>query len=158
MTTDNIPKYYHPGRFARVGHLAIFGELHPSYAEPFKFRQRVYLTEIDLELLLSTSAGRQIGQIPKYPGIRRDFSLLLDKGTQYGAVQRTIADTGISELVRVEPFDRMESGAFPETKYSLSISVVYQSTERTLADVEVEAFDRKILQALEERLGAELRK
>lgn len=158
LTTDNIPKYYHPGRFARVGHLAIFGELHPSYAEPFKFRQRVYLAEIDLELLLANSAGRQIDQIPKYPAIRRDFSLLLDKGTQYGAVQRTIADTGISELVRVEPFDRMESGSFPETKYSLSISVVYQSIERTLTDVEVETFDRKILQSLEERHGAELRK
>jgi phenylalanyl-tRNA synthetase beta subunit len=52
----------------------------------------------------------------------------------------------------------MESGAFPETKYSLSISVVYQSTERTLTDVEVETFDRKILQSLEERHGAELRK
>ena len=158
LTTDNIPKYYHPGRFARIGHLAIFGELHPSYAEPFKFRQRVYLAEIDLELLLAGSATRQIDQIPRYPAIRRDFSLLLDKGTQYGAVQRTISGTGIPELVRVEPFDRMESGSFPETKYSLSISVVYQSAERTLTDVEVESFDKKILQALAERLGAELRK
>ncbi len=158
LTTDNIPKYYHPGRFARVGHLAMFGELHPNYAEPFKFRQRVYLAEIDLQLLLSNSGARPVDQIPKFPAIRRDFSLVLDKGTQYGAVQKTIAGTGISEIVRVEPFDRMESGSFPETKYSLSISVVYQSTDRTLTDVEVEGFDRKILQALEERLGAQLRK
>src|SRR6185436_17109395 len=158
LTADNIPKYYHPGRFARVGHLAIFGELHPRYAEPFKFRQRVYLAEIDIELLLANPTAMHVDQIPKYPAVRRDFSLLLNRGTQYGAVQRTIANTGISELVRVEPFDRMESGAFPESKYSLSISVTYQSTERTLTDVEVESFDRKILQALEERLGAELRK
>ncbi len=157
-TTDNIPKYYHPGRFARVGHLALFGELHPDYAEPFKFRQRVYLAEVDIELLLASATARQIDQISKYPAIRRDFSLLLPKGTQYGAVQRTIAGTGISDLVRVEPFDRIESGAWPEAKYSLSISVIYQSTERTLTDVEVETFDRKILQALEERLGAELRR
>jgi phenylalanyl-tRNA synthetase beta chain len=133
-------------------------ELHPDYAEPFKFRQRVYLAEIDLELLLSSSVTRSIDQIPRFPAIRRDFSLLLDKGTQYGAVQKTIANTGISEIVRVEPFDRMESGSFPETKYSLSISVVYQSADRTLTDVEVESFDRTILQALDERLGAQLRK
>jgi phenylalanyl-tRNA synthetase beta chain len=158
LSTDNIPKYYHPGRFARVGHLAMFGELHPGYAEPFKFRQRVYLAEIDIELLSGSSSTHQVDAIAKYPAIRRDFSLLLDKGTQYASVQRTIADTGISELVRVEPFDRMESGSFPETKYSLSISVVYQSAERTLTDVEVEGFDRKILQALEDRLGAQLRK
>ncbi|HZI50820.1 MAG TPA: phenylalanine--tRNA ligase subunit beta [Terriglobia bacterium] len=157
LTTDNIPKYYHPGRFARVGHLAMFGELHPSYAEPFKFRQRVYIAEIDIELLLGASAGRQLEQIPRYPGVKRDFSLLFDKGTQYATVHRTISDAGISELVRVEPFDRMESGSFPETKYSLSISVVYQSAERTLTDVEVETFDKKIIKRLEERLGAQLR-
>ena len=73
-------------------------------------------------------------------------------------MQRTIAGAGIAELVRVEPFDRMDSGPFPKTKYSLSISVVYQSTERTLTDVEVDAFDKKLLKNLEERLGAQLRK
>jgi phenylalanyl-tRNA synthetase beta chain len=158
MSTDNIPKYYHPGRFSRVGHLAMFGELHPAYAEPFKFRQRIYLAEIDIELLLGSSQSRQIEQIPRYPSVKRDFSLLFDKGTQYATVYRTIADTGISELIRVEPFDRMESGPFPETKYSLSISVVYQSAERTLTDVEVESFDRRIVDTLEGRLGAQLRK
>jgi len=158
LTTDNIPKYYHPGRFARVGHLAMFGELHPEYAEPFKFRQRVYMAEIDIELLLGSSENRQIEQIPKYPAVKRDFSLLLEKGTQYATVHRTIAGAGISELIRVEPFDRMESGPFPETKYSLSVSVVYQSAERTLTDVEVEGFDKRIIDILEKRLGAHLRK
>ena len=158
LSTDNIPRYYHPGRFARIGHLALFGELHPAYAEPFKFRQRVYLAEVDLDMLLATSESRQIETIPRYPAIKRDFSLLFDKGTQYAAVHRTIAAAGIPELVRVEPFDRMDSGPFPETKYSLSISVVYQSTERTLTDVEVDAFDKELLHNLEERLGAQLRK
>ena len=158
LTTDNIPKYYHPGRFARVGHLAIFGELQPAYAEPYKFRQRVQLAEIDVEMLLAGSAAREIEAIPRYPAIRRDFSLLLDKGTQYAAVHRTILNAGVAELVRVEPFDRMESGPFPGTKFSLSISVVYQSAERTLTDVEVDGFDKKILQTLEQRLGAQLRK
>src|SRR5439155_737999 len=54
--------------------------------------------------------------------------------------------------------DRMETGPFPAGKYSLSISVLYQSRERTLTDVEVEAFDRKLLQVLEQRLGARLRR
>ena len=136
----------------------MFGELHPSYAEPFKFRQRVYLAEIDFELLLGSTANRQIEQIPRFPAIKRDFSLLLDKGTQYAAVQRTITDAGISELVRVDPFDRLDTGSFSEGKYSLSVSVVYQSAERTLTDSEVEDFDRKILRNLEESLGAQLRK
>jgi phenylalanyl-tRNA synthetase beta chain len=158
VTTDNIPKYYHPGRFGRVGHLAMFGELHPTYAEPFKFRQRVYLAELDIELLMGGSVNRLVEAIPRFPAVKRDFSLLLERGTQYAAVQRTITDAGVSELVRVEPFDRLESGPFPETRYSLSVTVVYQSAERTLTDSEVDDFDKKILKHLEERLGAQLRK
>jgi phenylalanyl-tRNA synthetase beta chain len=107
---------------------------------------------------MGSSTVHQVEQIPRFPAIGRDFSLLLDKGTQYAAVQRTITDAGISELLRVEPFDRLESGPFPETKYSLSVSLFYQSTERTLTDSEVDEFDKKILKNLEERLGAQLRK
>jgi phenylalanyl-tRNA synthetase beta subunit len=69
-----------------------------------------------------------------------------------------IAGVGIPELLHVEPFDRLESGPFADSQYSLSISVVYQAPERTLTDVEVESFDRKILDVLEQRLGAQLRK
>jgi phenylalanyl-tRNA synthetase beta chain len=158
LTTDNRPKYYHPGRFARIGHLALFGELHPAYAEPFKFRQRIYIAEIDIDMLLSSAMDRPIREIPKFPAIRRDFSLLLDRGTSYASVRETILRMGIPEVADVNPFDRMESGAFPESKYGLSISVRYQSNERTLTDVEVEAFDRDILKTLEERLGAQVRK
>ena len=108
--------------------------------------------------ILSRTSKRLVQAIPRFPAIRRDFSFVLDKGTQYAAVQRMIADVGIPELTRIEPFDRMESGQFAETKYSLSISVVYQSPDRTLTDTEVEGFDRRILDVLEQRLGAQLRK
>jgi phenylalanyl-tRNA synthetase beta chain len=158
ITGDNIPQYFHPGRFARCGHIARFGELHPQYADALKLKQRVYLAEVDIEMLLAIPKTRQVRPVPRYPAVRRDLSLLLDKGTQYGAVAETIGLAGITELIRVEPFDRMLAGPFPENKYSLSISVVYQSADRTLTDVEVEGFDRKLMDILETRLGAQLRK
>src|SRR5262249_29369914 len=135
-----------------------FGELHPEYAALFKIRPRVYIAEFDVQQLLALEPRRQVEPLPRFPGVRRDFSLLLDKGTQYGAVHQMILEVGVPELVRVDPFDRMEEGAFPAGKYSLAVSVLYQSTERTLTDAEVEAFDQKILQALEQRLGAQLRR
>jgi phenylalanyl-tRNA synthetase beta chain len=158
ILTDGIPKHYHPGRAARMGDIAVLGELHPEYAAPFKLRHRVYLAELEIEKLLSTEPQRQVQQIPRFPAIRRDFSLLLNKGTQYGTVYRMIQEAAIPELVRVEPFDRMETGPFPEEKYTLAISVVYQSQERTLTDAEVEEFDQRVIHVLEERVGAQLRK
>jgi len=123
-----------------------------------KIRHRVVVAEIDIDRILSARSRAQVQPIPRFPAIRRDFSLLLDKGTQYAAVHRIIAESGVPEVARIEPFDRIETGSFPESKYSLSISVVYQSNERTLTDAEVETFDRRILELLEQRLGAQLRK
>jgi phenylalanyl-tRNA synthetase beta chain len=158
LSTEGIPPYYHPGRSARFGDLAVFGEIHPEQLEALKIRHRVVLGEINVEALLSETSKHSVQAIPRFPAIRRDFSFLLDKGTQYAVVQRMIADVGIPELTRIEPFDRMDIGQFADTRYSLSLSVVYQSTDRTLTDSEVEGFDRRILDVLEQRLGAQLRK
>jgi phenylalanyl-tRNA synthetase beta chain len=154
---DGLPHYYHPGRSLRSGELFVLGELHPDYADEYKLRHRVYLAEIDVELLLAGKARRSIEAVAKFPAIRRDFSLVLDRGTRYADVEQAVRSAGIAELVHVEPFDRLDSGPFPESKYALAISLIYRSSERTLTDDEVENFDNAILHSLNQRLGAELR-
>jgi phenylalanyl-tRNA synthetase beta chain len=157
LAVNDLPPYYHPGRAARLGAAVVFGELNPSLAESMKIRQRVYLAEVDLETILQSGTRKQVSAIPRHPSVRRDFSLVLDKGTHYGDVRRVIEDARIPELERIEPFDRLESGAFPETKYALSISVTYRAPDRTLTDAEVERFDRRIVELLGERVSAHLR-
>ena len=153
----SMPGYYHPGRAAHVGDVLVFGELHPDYAREYKFKSRVYIAEIDLELLFESTARPSIAALPRFPSIRRDFSLLLNRTTRYADVVKAVRTPGIPELVRVEPFDRLESGPFPQSKYALAISLMYQSPERTLTDEEVETFDKRILDSLRQQLGAELR-
>ncbi len=153
----SIPGYYHPGRAVSNGDLVVFGELHPDYAAEYKFRHRIYIAEIDVELLLESKELQVIEGIPKFPSIRRDLSLLLTKDTRYEDVERAVQGVKIPELVRIEPFDRLETGQFGESKYALAISLTYQSSERTLTDDEVENFDKAILDSLKQRLGAELR-
>jgi phenylalanyl-tRNA synthetase beta chain len=159
LTLDarKLPPYYHPGRAAAFGEVVVFGELHSGYAEAFKLRHRVYLAEFDVAGLLAAKGRRSIQPIAKFPSIRRDLSLLLVKGTRYADVHASVVGLKIPELVRVEPFDRLEGGSVPESKYALAISLTYQSTERTLTDEEVDAFDKQVLDSLKQRLGAELR-
>jgi phenylalanyl-tRNA synthetase beta chain len=149
------PLYYHPGRFARSTDDVLFGELHPEYAELFKLRQRVYIAELKLNPILSSLEDHEIRPIPKYPSIRRDLSLLVNKGVTYAEVLAAMPRP--KELVKIEAFDRVESGPFPESKYSLAISVWYQSNERTLTDAEVEELHSSVLQALAAK-GMEQRK
>ncbi len=157
MERTGMPSSYHPGRSARHGDLVMMGELHPECTEPFKVRQRVYIAEFDIDAVLEHRERRQVQPIPRFPSIRRDFSLLLDRSTRFSDVKAAIESARIPELVEVGPFDRLETGSFPESRYSLAISVVYQSSERTLTDSEVEQFDQQILKLLGQRLGAQLR-
>ena len=76
---------------------------------------------------------------------------------KYADVEQAVRAVAIPQLIEIEPFDRLERGPFPESKYALAISLTYQSPDRTLTDDEVEVFDKRILDSLRQRLGAELR-
>jgi phenylalanyl-tRNA synthetase beta chain len=150
------PAYYHPGRAMRIGDVVALGELHPDYADEYKLKRRVYIAEFDLDIIESETSS-PIQALPRFPSIRRDLSLILDRGTRYADVEHVVSGANIPELVKIDVFDRMESGPFPPTKYALAISLIYQSPDRTLTDDEVEKFDRQVLDSLKQRLGAELR-
>jgi phenylalanyl-tRNA synthetase beta chain len=154
---EPLPPYYHPGRAVRIGDVVVFGELHPDYAEEYKLRSRIYVAELNVAMILEFQNPPAIEAVPKFPSIRRDLSLLVEKDTRYAQVEHAVVGLGIPELKKVEPFDRLESGSFPATKYALAISLTYQSPERTLTDEEVERYDKQILESLKQRLGAELR-
>ena len=141
----------------RLGDLLVFGELHPDYARDYKLKHRVYMAEFDVQLLFESRARRSIEAVPRFPSIRRDFSLLLNKAVKYADVEHAVQAAAIPQLTGIEPFDRLESGPFPESKYALAISLTYQSPDRTLRDDEVEVFDRRILDCLRQHLGGELR-
>jgi len=152
-----LPDYYHPGRAMRIGDVIVLGELHPDYADDYKLRHRVYLAELSVDSILESDARPAIHAIPKFPSIRRDFSLLLDRDKLYRDVEMAVLNMKIPELLNLEPFDRLDSGPFPMSKYALAISLTYQSPERTLTDDEVDRFNKQILDSLRQRLGAELR-
>jgi phenylalanyl-tRNA synthetase beta chain len=153
----NLPGYYHPGRSVRLGDRAVLGELRENVAQEFRIRQKVYLAEIQVERLYETGLRIvAVTPIPKYPRVRRDFSLLLDRAIRFSEVASAVRSAGVPELVSVLPFDRLERGSFPESCYSLAIGIEYQPPDRTLTDAEVEEYDRRVLARLE-AIGARLR-
>ena len=158
VNKTNLPAYYHPGRSIRFGETAILGELHPDQTNAFKLRQKIYLAEIQLDKLYELDRTEIAAKvIPKYPSIRRDLSLVFSQETDYAAVLRVIETENISELIEIEPFDRLLEGPFPEDCYSLTLKLVYQASDRTLTDDEVHVFDQRIIHRLKSELGAKLR-
>jgi phenylalanyl-tRNA synthetase beta chain len=157
-SVDNLPAHYHPGRAVRLGTVAVLGELEPERARSLKLRQKVYVAEIQVEELYRPGLKNIAAvPIPKYPPIRRDLSLVLARKVRYSDVVRAIREAGIGELIETAPFDKLDQGPFPETCYSLAVSLVFQSSERTLTDEDVEGFVGQILGRLG-AIGVELRR
>jgi phenylalanyl-tRNA synthetase beta chain len=141
--------------------LGAAGQLAKRVAEKFKFRQDVFLAEINLGPLYcmyyGTKNNRRYEPLPRFPGVERDFSLFLADGVTFAQVQQTIQSLGIAEIASVEAADLFRGKNVPAGKFSLLVRVVFQSRESTLTEPQINDFSARIVAALEKQLGAALR-
>jgi phenylalanyl-tRNA synthetase beta chain len=141
--------------------LGAAGQLAKRVAEKFKFRQDVFLAEINLGPLYCTYYGtknnRRYEPLPRFPGVERDFSLFLADGVTFAQVQKTVQSLGIAEIVSIEAADLFRGKNVPAGKFSLLVRVVFQGREATLTEPQINAFSASIIAALEKNLGAALR-
>ena len=137
------------------------GQIAKRIAEQFKFRQEVYVAELNLEPLLTgferAAAALCFKPLPRYPAVERDFSLVLADGMQFAQVVETIRTLGIAEMQNIEAGDLFRGGQIPAGKYSLMIRVTFQSAEATFTDAQLNDYSSRIVAALQQKLGAALR-
>ncbi len=115
--------------------------------------------EIDFAKLVELATEERIYTAPsKYPAMVRDVSLLVEQGTKVVEVLNLINRVG-NKLVRdVDLFDIYQGENIPENKKNLAFHIIFQSAERTLTDKEVNQLQNKIIKALEDEGGWEVRK
>lgn len=134
------------------------GRLTDEIAADYKFRQPVFVAEIDLETLLAAPERKIIYRpLPIYPSSARDVSLLVKRAIGFEDIRRLIAEHNFELCRNVEFVDLYEGKGVSETERSLTIRLEYRSDERTLLDEEVETINREILNVLETNLGARQR-
>ena len=158
----SVPDYYHPAVAAELrldtDSLGICGQLHPRVCESYKIKQPVFLAEIPLEPWYRYQPPERVaGELPKFPAVQRDLSLVLAKDIECEAIEAVVLHAGIREVQRCFPFDLYFGEKLPSDKKGISISIVYQSSDRTLVDEEVNQFHETILNLLRSKLGAQLR-
>lgn len=153
---------YHPGRSADVivddEKICVFGELSPDIAENYDINKRVYIAEINLELLFKHANDEKIYKpLPKYPAVERDIAVLVDKNTFVADIENVIRKAGGKLVDDVKLFDVYEGENIPDDKKSVAFSILYRSYDKTLTDEEVSKVHDKIVKSLNEELGAQLR-
>lgn len=140
------------------GHIGSIGRLAQSIAAEYKFRQPVYVAEIDLTALLS-AAGEKVVYTPlaRYPSVTRDVSLLVSRRHTFADVMRAIREQQVEDCREAQLVGVYEGANLPEGMRSLTLRLEYRADERTLRDEEVDLMHGRIVAALEEKFDAKLR-
>ena len=157
---DNHPAL-HPGQSARIligdKPAGWVGALHPGLLEELGLSAEVILFELSLAPLNNDKPIRY-QPISKYPQIRRDLSLLVNKSVTAGQIElavREVVEPGL--LKSLDIFDVYTGESIPADKKSLAMALTLQDEKRTLIDAEITAVIDTILKKLDVDLAIVLR-
>lgn len=153
---------FHPGRCANIiyngSFFGIMGEIHPDVAENYDISARVYICEIDFEGLIRHSNTEKLYMpLPKYPSVERDIALVVEEKVFVKEIEDIIKSNGGKLLESVELFDIYRGKQVKEGYKSVAYNLVYRDINKTLTDDEVNSVQDRVVKALKEKLGAELR-
>ena len=153
---------FHPTRAASISigktRIGAIGELHPRVCERFAVPEGTVAFEVAFAGLLAASHGRvKVEELSRFPAVYIDIAVVVGEGVGAGKVQDVIRRAGAPEVTSVQLFDVYAGEQVPEGKKSLAFALELRSHERTLSDEDAERVRDRILEALRERTGAELR-
>ncbi|KIO51872.1 phenylalanine--tRNA ligase subunit beta [Flavobacterium hibernum] len=138
--------------------LVEMGVVKKSILKTFGIKQDVYFADFNWDLVLKIITGKiKYTEIPKYPEVRRDLALLIDKDTTYESIFNLAKQTEKSLLKDINLFDVYEGEKLPEGKKSYALSFTIQDNTKTLTDAQIDKIMSKLQQTFETELGATLR-
>jgi phenylalanyl-tRNA synthetase beta chain len=143
---------FHPGKTARTP-AGVLGEIHPAVLEDgwggF---------ELDLETLFAASREPVTYEdVVSFPLVRQDIAVVVPEEVEAGALLAAAREAAGPELRDLRVFDVYRGEQVGEGKKSIAFAAAFQSTERTLSDEDAAAIRGRIVAALAEHFGAELR-
>jgi phenylalanyl-tRNA synthetase beta chain len=135
------------------------GRISKSYLLKFDIEQDVYYGHIDWDLLLKMIKNHSVSfrELPKYPSVRRDLALLLDRGVKFGQIRETAFSTERNILHEVNLFDVYESDSLGKNKKSYAVSFILRDELKTLTDKSIDKVMGNLIRAFEKELGAQIR-
>ena len=156
-------RHLREGQAARVhlegqGAIGTIGRLSEELAAEWKFRQPVYVAELDFTSL-QTVAELPVLYAPlaRYPSVVRDVSLLIERRITLAEMLETIFGLQLETLRDAKLVDVYEGASLPEGRRSVTLRLEYRADERTLRDEEVDEMHARVVTALAEKFGAQQR-
>ena len=139
--------------------LATFGVVSKKILKAFDIDNEVYYADLNWKELMKAIKGNAVyyKEISKFPAVKRDLALLIDKNVQFAEIEKIAYETDKKLLKSVELFDVYEGKNLEAGKKSYAVSFMLQDENATLNDKQIDKFMQKLITNLQNKLDAKLR-
>ena len=139
--------------------LATFGVLHEKIQKAFDIDNEVYYADLNWKELMKAIKNNTVAykEISKFPAVKRDLALLIDKKVQFAEIEKIAYETDKKLLKSVELFDVYEGKNLEAGKKSYAVSFMLQDENATLNDKQIDKVMQKLIANLQNKLDAKLR-
>ena len=139
--------------------LVSFGRLNSKLVKSFGVKSTVYAADFNWDLMLELARYTKIKyrEVSKFPEVRRDLSLLVNKSVSFDELKKIAVATDNKILKLVNLFDVYEGDKLPEGKKSYALSFIMADETKTLTDIYVDKVMEKLMKSFTDKAGAEIR-
>lgn len=150
----------HPGQSAalydRGQQIGWVGSLHPDIAAQLGLNLPTMLFELEFRAIDSV-AMPVYRPISKYPAVRRDIAIVVDREVAAETLQQKIVESAGQLLIAAQIFDIYAGEGIESGKKSVALGLTFQDPSRTLIDDEINQVIDRVVAVLEHEFDAKLR-
>ncbi|MBK7850366.1 MAG: phenylalanine--tRNA ligase subunit beta [Bacteroidetes bacterium] len=140
--------------------LVTFGSIRKNQLKPFDISNEVFYADFDWDRLVKLAAKKpvQYTEVSKFPVVRRDLSMLIDRQMTYAQIEAIAYKTERKLLRELRLFDVYQGDKIEAGKKSYAVTFLLNDDEQTLTEKQIDKTMEKLMSALEKEAGAIIRK
>jgi phenylalanyl-tRNA synthetase beta chain len=135
------------------------GKVKAALVKDFGIKQEIFYADLNAALLFRSANPKFVVQeVARFPEVRRDLSLVLDKQVTFEEIRELVLATEKRLITDIIAFDVYEGDKIPEGKKAYALGFTLQDENKTLTDEEIEKVMARLMSAFEGKMGALIRK
>jgi phenylalanyl-tRNA synthetase beta chain len=139
--------------------IGILGKVKPVLLKDLGVKQEIFYAELNTALLFNAANPKLvIEDVPKFPEVRRDLSLVIDKSVSFDDIRKMVLTTEKRLIKDIIAFDVYEGSNLPPGKKAYALGFTLLDESKTLTDEEIDKTMNRLMTAFEQTLGAVIRK
>jgi phenylalanyl-tRNA synthetase beta chain len=135
------------------------GKVKSALLKDFGIKQEIFYADLDTFLLFNSANPKfEVQEVPKFPEVRRDLSLVLDKQVTFEQIEELVHSTEKRLIREIIAFDVYEGDKIPQGKKAYALGFTLLDETKTLTDEEIEKTMSRLMGAFETKMQAVIRK